>query len=40
LREIADGVHELMLRSNQEGTTVLRTMASEGSIAIKKASEG
>jgi hypothetical protein len=40
LREIADGVHELMLRSNQEGTTVLRTMASEGTIAIKKASEG
>jgi len=40
LREIAAGVHELILRSNQEGTTVLRAMASEGSIEIKKASEG
>jgi len=40
LREIAAGVHELMLRSEQEGTTALRAMANEGSITIKKASDG
>jgi len=40
LREIAAGVHELMLRSNQEGTTVLRAVANEGSPAIRKAAKG
>ena len=39
LQEIAAGVRELLVRSNLEGTTVLRAMASEGSQSIKKVSE-
>jgi ABC-type multidrug transport system fused ATPase/permease subunit len=39
LREIAEGVHELLARSNQEDTTALRAVANEDSPSIRKTSK-
>ena len=39
LREIAEGVYELLARSNQEDTTALRAVANEGSPSIRKTSK-